>query len=121
MPSKKSSGDKDIHNDHYFQKVFDVTCLIPEGKVSTYGAIADFLALGSARMVGWALNQSHRQEQFIPAHRVVNRLGELSGRMHFATPTLMQERLEKEGVIVVNDKIDNINHYFWHPRELAEY
>jgi methylated-DNA-protein-cysteine methyltransferase-like protein len=121
MPSKKSSANKDISSDHYFQKVDDVTCLIPTGKVSTYGAIADFLALGSARMVGWALNHCHSQDHFIPAHRVVNRLGELSGRMHFATPTLMQERLENEGVKVVNGKIDNINQYFWHPRELEDY
>lgn len=121
MSSKKSFIHKDKDQDHYFQKVYDVTSLIPLGKVSTYGAIADFLGLGSARMVGWALNHCHSQDHVIPAHRVVNRLGELSGRLHFSTPTLMQERLQSEGIIVLNHKIENLNKYFWHPRELEEY
>ena len=112
---------KDTVSDHYFQKVYDVTSMIPFGRVSTYGAIADFLALGSARMVGWALNHCHSADDIIPAHRVVNRLGELSGRLHFATPTLMEERLLCEGVEVVNHKIVNIDKYFWHPREMQEY
>ena len=112
---------KDTVSDHYFQKVHDVTSMIPFGRVSTYGAIADFLALGSARMVGWALNHCHSADDIIPAHRVVNRLGELSGRLHFATPTLMEERLHSEGVEVVNHKIVNIDKYFWHPREMQEY
>lgn len=107
--------------DHYFQKVYDVTMLIPFGKVSTYGAIADFLALGSARMVGWALNHCHSSDDIIPAHRVVNRLGELSGRLHFATPDLMQERLEAEGLVIENFKIVEMDQFFWHPRELKEY
>jgi methylated-DNA-protein-cysteine methyltransferase related protein len=121
MPTKKQPTNKDIKSDHYFQKVFDVTCLIPTGRVSTYGAIADFLGLGSARMVGWALNKCHTQDHIIPAHRVVNRLGELSGRTHFATPTLMQERLEAEGIQIKDDKVVEIKELFWHPRELAEY
>ncbi|MBK8055705.1 MAG: MGMT family protein [Saprospiraceae bacterium] len=112
---------KDIVSDHYFQKVYDVTSMIPYGRVSTYGAIADFLALGSARMVGWALNHCHSADDIIPAHRVVNRLGELSGRLHFDTPTLMEERLNSEGVEVVNHKIINMDKYFWHPREMEEY
>jgi methylated-DNA-protein-cysteine methyltransferase related protein len=107
--------------DHYFQKVYDVTCLIPRGRVSTYGAISDFLALGSARMVGWALNHCHSNDHIVPAHRVVNRLGELSGRMHFATPTLMQERLEAEGIKVKEDKIVGMDDVFWHPREWQGY
>ena len=78
----------------YYQKVFDVTRLVPEGRVTTYGFIADYLALGSARMVGWALNQCGHDPKYIPAHRVVNRKGELSGRHQFPTPTAMQERLE---------------------------
>jgi methylated-DNA-protein-cysteine methyltransferase related protein len=110
-----------ISNDHYFQRVYDVTSLIPVGRVSTYGAIADFLALGSARMVGWALNHCHSSDDVIPAHRVVNRLGELSGRVHFATPTLMQERLQAEGVKIENDKVVDMESVFWHPRELENY
>lgn len=103
---------------HFYQQVYDITSLIPEGKVSTYGAIADYLGLGSARMVGWALNQCHHFDHIIPAHRVVNRLGELSGRLHFATPTLMQERLESEGVKIENSKIVDFHMHFWHPRHL---
>lgn len=105
-------------NEHYFSRVYDVTCLVPAGRVTTYGAIADYLGLGSARMVGWALNHCHHADTVIPAHRVVNRLGELSGRLHFATPTLMQERLEAEGVHVVDHKVAEIDRLFWHPREL---
>ncbi len=121
MPTKKPTGFKDIKSDHYFQKVYDVTCLIPKGKVSTYGAIADFLGLGSARMVGWALNHCHSQETSIPAHRVVNRLGELSGRLHFATPSLMQEKLEGDGISILDNKVVGMENVFWHPRELDEY
>jgi len=121
MPTKKISPDKDEKRDHYFDRVYDVTSLIPAGRVSTYGAIADFLALGSARMVGWALNHCHSCDDDIPAHRVVNRLGELSGRLHFATPTLMQERLESEGVEVIDHKVVKMDELFWHPRELKEY
>lgn len=109
-----------IDEDHYFQKVWDVTSLIPYGKVTTYGAIADFLALGSARMAGWALNHCHNNDNLVPAHRVVNRLGELSGRLHFATPTLMQERLESEGIKVINDKIVDFDSIFWHPSEIDQ-
>ncbi len=112
---------KDTLSDHYFQKVYDVTSMIPSGRVSTYGAIADFLALGSARMVGWALNHCHSADHIIPAHRVVNRLGELSGRFHFATPTLMEERLKSEGIEVENNKIVSLEKHFWHPREMEEY
>jgi methylated-DNA-protein-cysteine methyltransferase-like protein len=121
MSLKKNDQSKDIKSNHYFQRVYDVTCLIPAGRVSTYGAIADFLALGSARMVGWALNHCHSSDAVIPAHRVVNRLGELSGRLHFATPTLMQERLEAEGVAVRDDKVIKMEELFWHPREIEEY
>lgn len=101
----------------YWQDVYDVTSTIPEGRVSTYGAIADFLALGSARMVGWALNHCHTSEEPIPAHRVVNRKGELSGRHQFESPTAMSEFLVAEGVEVKNDKIIGFDKYFWHPEE----
>ena len=103
---------------NYYQAVYDVTCLIPKGRVSTYGAIADYLALGSARMVGWALNQVHTSEMKVPAHRVINRKGELSGRAHFKTPTLMQELLEKEGIEVQDDKVVNFKDLFWHPENI---
>ncbi len=100
----------------YYDKVYQVTRSIPRGRVSTYGAIADFLALGSARMVGYALNHSHMMDD-IPAHRVVNRIGELSGRHQFVTPTYMQEMLEKEGVIIKKDKVVEFSNLFWHPGE----
>lgn len=102
----------------YFEKVYEVTNKIPRGRVTNYGAIAEFLSLGSARMVGWALNHSHGLE--IPAHRVVNRLGELSGRIMFASPTLMQERLESEGIKVEDDKVVDFKKLFWHPKEQYE-
>lgn len=110
-----------MRDSHYFEKVYDVTRLIPCGKVTTYGAIADFLALGSARMVGWALNHCHSTDTNIPAHRVVNRKGELSGRNHFITPTAMQERLEAEGIQVVDNRISDFDVLLWHPRELENY
>jgi methylated-DNA-protein-cysteine methyltransferase-like protein len=104
-------------DDSYFQLVYDVTCLIPKGRVTTYGAIADYLSLGSARMVGWALNQLKKNNK-VPAHRVVNRKGELSGRMMFPSPTAMQERLEKEKIKVENDKVVEFEKLFWHPSEI---
>ena len=106
----------------YFELVYYVTQNIPRGRVTNYGAIADYLSLGSARMVGWALTQSHKSSMGnVPAHRVVNRKGELSGRIHFATPTLMQELLEKEGVDVVNNKVVDFDKLFWHPEKLDEH
>ena len=101
----------------YWEKVYEVTKRIPRGRVSTYGAIAEYLSLGSARMVGWALNHAHSVMD-VPAHRVVNRVGELSGRHMFATPTLMQERLESEGVEINNDKVRDFKQLFWHPGEV---
>ncbi|MEM9259499.1 MAG: MGMT family protein [Bacteroidota bacterium] len=103
----------------YIQDVHDVARMIPKGRVTTYGAIADFLTLGSARMAGWAMNKCLPGDE-VPAHRVVNRKGELSGRNSFATPTLMQERLEAEGVTVVNDKVVNFAELFWSPTELLK-
>lgn len=104
-----------MKDNSYYQKVFSVTEAIPVGRVTNYGAIADFLALGSARMVGWALNKCEHLS--IPAHRVVNRKGELSGRNQFPTPTLMQELLENEGIEIDNNKIVDFKKYFWHPGE----
>jgi len=105
-----------MKEESYYQKVYDLTRLIPRGKISTYGALASYLALGSARMVGWALNKSFMDEN-VPAHRVVNRKGELSGRNHFSTPTLMQELLESEGAIVEDSRIRNFKELFWDPAE----
>lgn len=102
------------HED-FFQMVFQVVRLIPKGRVTNYGAIAKYLGVAkSARMVGWAMNAAHSQKK-VPAHRVVNRNGELTGKHHFATPFLMQELLEKEGIKVVNDKIKDFEKYFWDP------
>lgn len=100
----------------YFERVFELTKQIPFGRVSTYGAIADYLSLGSARMVGWALNKSFVSEG-IPAHRVVNRKGELSGRVHFPNPDMMQSLLENEGVIVENNIVQNFKQLFWNPAD----
>ncbi len=104
-------------NESYFELVYEVTRKIPKGRVTNYGAIADFLSLGSARMVGWALNQCHGMKD-IPAHRVVNRKGELSGRLHFKPPSSMATRLRKEGIKVKNDAVVDFDKLFWHPREL---
>lgn len=97
----------------YIEEVYEITRQIPSGKVTTYGRIANCLGLGSARMVGWALNKCSGVEPFVPAHRVVNRKGELSGRNFFQTPTLMQELLEKEGIEIENDKIKNLKMVLW--------
>jgi methylated-DNA-protein-cysteine methyltransferase-like protein len=98
-----------------FQDVFEVAKLIPYGRVTSYGAIAAYLGLKSgARMVGWAMNQAHGDAS-IPAHRVLNRHGLLTGKAHFSTPTAMQEALEAEGLIVQNNQVVNFEHYFWDP------
>lgn len=104
---------------NYIERVYAVTRRIPRGRVTTYGAIADYLALGSARMVGWALHQSIGTTD-VPAHRVVNRRGELSGRLHFPTPTLMQQLLEAEGIAVADCRVVDFERLFWHPAEVDE-
>ncbi len=106
-----------MKHQNYFDLVHDVTMLIPKGRVTTYGAIADYLSLGSARMVGWALNHMPKNKK-IPAHRVINRKGELSGKLQFPSPTAMQERLEKEGIKIENDKVVEFQKLFWHPKEI---
>jgi methylated-DNA-protein-cysteine methyltransferase-like protein len=99
----------------FFEDVYEVVRQIPKGRVSSYGAIARFLGTGSsARMVGWAMNQAHRYPD-VPAHRVVNRLGMLTGKHHFASPTAMQELLEAEGIEVQNDKVVAFKTLFWDP------
>lgn len=100
----------------FFKDVFQVVELIPEGRVTSYGAIAKYLgAKRSSRLVGWALNGSHKSEKPIPAHRVVNRLGMLSGKMHFPTPSAMEEALAAEGHQIVNDQIVDFKSVYWDP------
>ncbi len=105
--------------DSYYDKVYEIVRKIPFGRVTTYGAIADYLALGSARMVGWALNNSvNFSDMDVPAHRVVNRKGELTGRNHFPSPTMMAELLQQESVEIIDNKVKNFETLFWHPSAL---
>lgn len=102
----------------FFDSVYKVVRLIPKGRVTSYGAIAKYLgAAGSSRIVGYAMNAAHSQKPKVPAHRVVNRNGELTGKHHFATPFQMQELLEKEKVKVKNDKIIDFKKLYWDPSE----
>ena len=103
---------------NFFEDVFEVVRLIPQGRVTNYGSIAKYLGTGlSSRMVGWAMNASHIAHPPVPAQRVVNRNGMLTGKHHFATPTLMQELLEKEGVKVKNDKVVDFQQLYWDPEK----
>jgi methylated-DNA-protein-cysteine methyltransferase-like protein len=103
--------------ENFFELVHQVARAIPRGRVTSYGAIAAFLgAKSSSRMVGWAMNAAHIAKPKVPAHRVVNRNGMLSGKMHFATPERMEELLLKEGIQVDNDKIINFTTHFWDPQ-----
>lgn len=105
-----------MNDDSFFQKVYEVTRKIPYGRVTSYGAIAKYLAsAGSARMVGWALNNCHSNEHFVPAHRVVNRVGMLTGKHHFGNSSTMQQLLENEGAKIENDRIINFREIFWDP------
>ncbi len=100
----------------FFNKVYEVVKQIPPGRVTSYGAIAKYLGTtGSARMVGWAMNASHSHDDFVPAHRVVNRNGLLTGKHHFDHPNAMQELLEAEGLVIKKDQILNFNDRFWDP------
>ena len=113
LKSVKPSGKKE---ESFFEQVYEVARQIPKGRATSYGAIA--AALGtklSARMVGWAMNGADRVKPKVPAHRVVNRNGMLSGRHHFKTPTLMEELLKKEGIKVKNDTIVDFEKIFWDP------
>jgi methylated-DNA-protein-cysteine methyltransferase related protein len=101
--------------ENFFERVYQVAKQIPEGKVTSYGAIAKALGAGrSARMVGWAMNACHGRDD-IPAHRVVNRLGLLTGKHHFAGTNLMQQLLENEGIEVKDNQIINFKQHFWEP------
>ncbi|MDX6745348.1 MGMT family protein [Polaribacter sp. PL03] len=102
-------------SDNFFDKVYKVTRLIPYGRVTTYGAIATYLgAAKSARMVGWAMNKAHNLED-VPAHRVVNRKGLLTGKHHFDGTNLMQQLLENEGIVVIDNQIQNLEKVLWLP------
>ncbi|MGM0612044.1 MAG: MGMT family protein [Bacteroidota bacterium] len=103
-------------SDSYFEKVYAVVRQIPRGRITSYGSIAAWLGLRSgARMVGWAMNNAHHQKKHVPAHRVVNRNGVLTGKHHFEYPGLMQQLLENEGLIIIDDQIQNFNDHFWDP------
>lgn len=118
MPLKsiRPSGDKE---ENFFTLVYQVARQIPKGRVTSYGAIAAALgAKSSARMVGWAMNGCHKVRPKVPAHRVVNRNGMLSGKMHFDPPGKMAELLKKEGVKVKHDKVVDFDKLFWDPMEL---
>lgn len=108
----KSSG--------FFDQVYEIVELIPFGRVTSYGAIAKYLgAPGSARMVGWAMNASHGNPG-VPAHRVVNRVGLLSGKHHFKGTNLMQQLLENEGIEIIDNQIQNFEELFWNPMKELE-
>ena len=110
------SGKKE---ETFYELVLDVVCQVPKGRVTSYGAIAAALgAKSSSRMVGWALLGVGKMKRKIPGHRVVNRMGMLSGRHHFNPPTRMQELLEKEGVKVKNDQVVDFKKLFWDPAEI---
>ena len=122
MPAKKTKLPKDLlstpSSRNFFEDVFDIVRQIPKGRVTNYGSIAKYLGSGSSsRMVGWAMNASHAVVPPIPAQRVVNRNGLLTGKHHFSTPTQMQELLEKEGIIITGDKVVGFKEIFWDPNE----
>lgn len=103
-------------NDQFFEKVYEITRLIPCGRVTTYGAIAKYIGSPqSARIVGWALNNSHSFPEFVPAHRVINRNGVLTGKHHFRHENMMKELLESEGVTVKNDVVTDFKKLYWDP------
>ena len=107
-------------NDNFFERVYQVARLIPFGRVTSYGAIAKYLgAARSARMVGWAMNGSGKHED-VPAHRVVNKKGLLTGKHHFQGTNLMQQLLESEGIVVIENQIQDLEKIFWDPmKELS--
>ena len=103
------------NSDNFFERVYEIVRQIPDGKVTSYGAIAKAIgAARSARMVGWAMNASHNLED-VPAHRVVNRNGMLTGKHHFQGTNLMQQLLENEGVKIIDNKIVDLDKFIWYP------
>ena len=116
IPGKGTGKRPEDKEEGFFNRVYQVVKLIPQGRVTSYGAIASYLGSpGAARMVGWAMNQCHTHPDFVPAHRVVNRNGLLTGKHHFEGRNLMQELLENEGAEIKNDRIVNFGDLFWDP------
>src|SRR5436189_3886074 len=117
----KETAKSTVKKYSFFEDVYDVVRQIPKGRVTSYGAIANYLGTKlSARMVGWAMNAAGSARPKVPAHRVVNRNGMLSGKSHFLTPTLMEELLKKESVIVEDESVVDFKNLFWDPvTELA--
>jgi len=125
MPPKKTKKKTNLRSElpeknnsryHFFEDVYEVVRLIPKGRVTSYGAIAAYLGTkSSSRMVGWAMNSSHQAHPPVPAQRVVNRNGMLTGKHHFETPTKMEELLAADCVQVKNDKIVDFDSLFWDP------
>lgn len=102
--------------ENFFERVYEVARQIPYGRVTSYGAIAEYLGVkSSSRMVGWAMNAAEQAMPPVPAHRVLNRVGMLTGKHHFATPKLMQELLESEGIEVVEDQVKEFKKLVWIP------
>ncbi len=118
MKNKKRRNPESKTPEDFFDMVYQVARLIPRGRVTSYGAIAKYLgAAGSSRLVGYAMNGAGNKKPKVPAHRVVNRNGELTGKFHFANPYQMQELLEKEKVKVKKDKIVDFQKHFWDPNQ----
>ena len=116
MKHSLNQPGKKLNDENFFELVYKVVELIPYGRVTNYGAIAQYLGSPqSSRMVGWALNSSHSQVTFIPAHRVVNRNGLLTGKIHFGGENVMQQLLENEGIRVKDDKVVDFKKIFWDP------
>ena len=114
----KKGKEKKKEAESFFEKVYAIVHRIPPGRVTSYGAIAEYIGTrGSARMVGWAMNSSHTETSNIPAHRVVNRVGLLTGKHHFGGMTVMQQLLESEGIAVEEDKVVNFDELFWDPKK----
>jgi len=125
MPAKKKAAEKlkavkpsGKREENFFELVFEVARQIPKGRVTSYGAIAACLgAKSSSRMVGWAMNGCGSVKPKVPAHRVVNRNGMLTGKFHFSPPSLMEKLLKKEGIKVKNDQVQDFASVFWNPLE----
>ncbi|HET7118179.1 MAG TPA: MGMT family protein [Hanamia sp.] len=121
-PIVKKESPRSISKQYsFFENVYDVVRQIPKGRVTSFGAIANYLGTrSSARMVGWAMNGSHLASPKVPAHRVLNRNGMLTGKAHFATPDLMEELLLKEKIKVENDTVVDFEKLFWDPAKELE-
>jgi len=119
--NKKRKNPESKTPEDFFDMVYQVARLIPKGRVTSYGAIAKYLgAAGSSRLVGYAMNGAGKKKPKVPAHRVVNRNGELTGKFHFDNPYQMQELLEKEKIKVIKDRIVDFQKYYWDPNKELE-